>query len=70
MERNGHVLFEGGPLDGSAYQLPPGTTEILIVGKELMPGTDRYQLVVRDGGISAVWVGFVSTNGKAPEERA
>jgi hypothetical protein len=69
MERNGRVLFEGGPLDGIAYELPPGTTEISIVGTDLMPGTNRYQVVVSDRGLSAVWVGFISTNGKAPEDR-
>jgi hypothetical protein len=69
VERNGRVLFEGGPLDGNAYELPPGTTEISIIGTDLMPGTNRYQLVVSDSGISAVWVGFVSTQGEAPEDR-
>jgi hypothetical protein len=66
VERNGRVLFEGGPLDGNAYELPPGTTEISIIGRDLMPATNRYQLVVSDSGISAVWVGFVSTQGEAP----
>jgi hypothetical protein len=64
--KNCPILFEGGPLDGNAYELPPGTTEISIIGTDLMPGTNRYQLVVSDSGISAVWVGFVSTNAEAP----
>src|SRR5262245_23025494 len=50
------IRFEGGPLDGQSFELPPGTVEILIAS--LMPGNDRYQIVVRDGGGFANWVGM------------
>jgi hypothetical protein len=57
MTRGDPIRFEGGPLNGQSFQLPPGTTEILIAG--LMPGNDRYQVVVRDDGLCALWVGIV-----------
>jgi hypothetical protein len=54
----GPIAFEGGPLDGQRFQLPPGTIEIHIAG--VTPGNDRYQIIVRDAGVFAMWVGEVA----------
>jgi hypothetical protein len=59
---NTKFLLKGGPLEGQHFELPPGTIEIVTVGKNLMPRNDRYQVVVRDSGVSAMWVGSVAAN--------
>jgi hypothetical protein len=51
-----------------SFELPLGTIEIVTVGKDLMPQNDRYQVIVQDRGVSAVWVGFVSSTGMAPAD--
>lgn len=57
------VTFEGGRLNGRAYDLPAGTTEVHLAS---LPSDDVYRLVVRDGGIFAVWSG--ATNRGALED--
>jgi hypothetical protein len=51
------TLFEGGPLEGQSFELPPGTIEIAVAGP--VPGQERYEVVVRHDGVFAVWVEHV-----------
>jgi hypothetical protein len=63
------IPFEGGPLDGRCFELPPGTIELLVGGADLMPGNNRYHLVVRDSGVYAMWVGCVPAESEPKGDR-
>ena len=58
------VAFEGGPLDGQSFELPPATTELRITSPSM--GEERYRVVVDDRGVFARWIGITTENGNYP----
>lgn len=58
------IEFEGGPLDGQSFELPPLTTEVRIASASM--GEEHYRLVVDDRGVFARWIGVTTENGMIP----
>jgi hypothetical protein len=60
------IPFEGGPLEGRSFVLPPATVEIRVVGKAT--GDARYQVAVRDAGVFAMWIGNLPPSTTNPSD--